>query len=58
MRKRELKQRLALRHVFDQAARHFRMSVAAKAIAWEAAIGDREKAFRCYAAIARSLAPR
>ena len=55
MRKREIKQRMALRYVFYQAARHFKLSPAAEAIAWEIALLDREKAYRCYSAIARSL---
>ena len=55
MRKREIKQRMALWYMFYQAVRHFKLSPAAEAIAWETALLDREKAQRCYSAIVRSL---
>jgi len=50
--------RSELRRVFTIAADYFKLSPEARKMAWDVAIAKPEYAYQCYAAIARSLAPR
>lgn len=49
--------RFELRRVFDIAADHAKLSPESRKVAWESAIMNVDRAYECYAAIARSLAP-